>query len=109
MTQTLKPTITTILLGAAEVLRKNHWGTGMVSCSLPDGSLSVCAVGAVEVYLESLHLEQDEAAKLETSAINKIYDVLWKSHPERPSLTTWNDRHAKSKEDVISLFEASAQ
>lgn len=109
MTKTVRHTATTVLLGAAELLRQHHWGIGqMIRCN-EQGGIVMCSAGAIDKYVSTLHdLDTVEQDNLKAEAVDQLTAEIWKSHPAKPHVTAWNDRSCKSKEDVIAMFERAA-
>ncbi len=109
MTKTVRHTVTTALLGAAELLRQQHWGIGeQIRCN-EQGELVMCSTGAIIKYISSIQdLDVVQQDNLIADAVDQLHSEIWKSHPAKPHVTAWNDRICKSKEDVLAMFDRAA-
>lgn len=102
-------TVTTVLLGAAALLRDRDWSIGTMES--PD-LRKFCVVGAIQRTVADAQLaDPDVAADLVADATDQLNRTIWEHAPDgdrRPDAATWNDRRCKSRDEAIAMLELAA-
>ncbi len=100
-------TVTTVLLGAAKLLRDRDWGT--MTLESPD-QRQFCIIGAIQrVALDARIVDPVVRDELVVEATYQLGRTIWEfTGDARPDPATWNDRTCKSKDEAIAMLERAA-
>lgn len=87
---------------ATRYLRERNWIRGQYSERYLGEPTGVCALGAID-------LANREMTVSELSEVKSCLRDVLQEHGHPRSIPGWNDRHAKSVDEVIHMFKLAAE